>query len=738
MDQADARAGRLNLFAFPSETDLLFNLFLLAALMSSVNVALYLYGFAVRGSTSAPILVERVKYAETESLAGARRAQLVDQLKETALVLLVAVAMPATVLVSGFFLYRKHPASLRRRIQLRPLDRSTDPLFYDQLIQLCRASGISPIPSFEMSKSLMRIDAQAFGTSGRLCLRLGGGLRLLCRKEPDRFRAIVLHEIGHIANGDVPRSYFSAACWKSFVYTTVGLVVLVLPLSAIRRLGATVNATTWSRAMETIGSMIWIGTQVAVSLAVVAAIRAALLRKREFYADARAASLGASVALENAFRAQPPPIPGWKDLIRLWRLHPSVTDRLAILSKPERLSSIESGLPLLLGFLVALCGPGIFTIVSTALNGMVTSCGSLVPDGPFSLTSFQQFDWVAQFRIVAFTLIAALGIIVAFASLFVAMFWTTQQISRAFALPIQRMVVVRLLTNVRSIGRYRTLWLTAVLFAVGLEAGYRIVPMSQLPAGMPSLWFFPYTATVIGLSLIYLRFFSKRILAHHIGDTFPAWKIRVLTWANAIVLILSIGFIILERSPRIAPDSSTPAQEGVVLPAFQFFFLFAASLVTLVIVRLFAPLKCPSCRAHCRLRNVLGHNCAACGRALAPWPLETCSSRAAAPEVAAAIIDPQLVMALPPLRSRMAIASMIIGLISLVLSPCIFVWPFSVPAGLVAITFGHIAINRAKGSRVSGKGLARWGLLSGYLSLVAAAFFLCVYLTYGLRHYLGS
>jgi hypothetical protein len=67
----------------------------------------------------------------------------------------------------------------------------------------------------------------------------------------------------------------------------------------------------------------------------------------------------------------------------------------------------------------------------------------------------------------------------------------------------------------------------------------------------------------------------------------------------------------------------------------------------------------------------------------------------------------------------MSIAALICGILSLVLC-CM--WFGSLPLALVAIVLGHMAISRVNSdpSRSGGKGMARAGLVTGYLGLLAS------------------
>ena len=75
--------------------------------------------------------------------------------------------------------------------------------------------------------------------------------------------------------------------------------------------------------------------------------------------------------------------------------------------------------------------------------------------------------------------------------------------------------------------------------------------------------------------------------------------------------------------------------------------------------------------------------------------------------------------AVGPISQGQAIASMVCGIVSLVIC-CL--WFVSGPLAIVAIALGHVAISKAKKdpARFGGKGMARAGLITGYIGLVCA------------------
>ena len=89
------------------------------------------------------------------------------------------------------------------------------------------------------------------------------------------------------------------------------------------------------------------------------------------------------------------------------------------------------------------------------------------------------------------------------------------------------------------------------------------------------------------------------------------------------------------------------------------------------------------------------------------------------PPVASPSAAPAAYQASQPPSQGLGIASLVCGILSLVLC-CL--WFGSLPLALIAIILGHVAISKVKRdpARNGGKGMARTGLVTGYLGLIAS------------------
>jgi len=89
------------------------------------------------------------------------------------------------------------------------------------------------------------------------------------------------------------------------------------------------------------------------------------------------------------------------------------------------------------------------------------------------------------------------------------------------------------------------------------------------------------------------------------------------------------------------------------------------------------------------------------------------------PYASSPVSHPPAAVAFGPVSQGQAIASMVCGIVSLVIC-CL--WFVSGPLAIVAVVLGHVAISKAKKdpARFGGKGMARAGLITGYLGLLGS------------------
>ncbi len=149
-----------------------------------------------------------------------------------------------------------------------------DPDIVACLLGLCAVIGLTKPPQFLLRALNSSTSGLAFGHLGKHYVVLNGGLVTLFYQDRKRFEAIMLHELAHLTNQDVDRTYFSLAVGLSF------LLVTLIPLAVSNILGLISNfAVNFSY-------VLWQTFSVTLYLPIIYMTLASILRSREIYADA--------------------------------------------------------------------------------------------------------------------------------------------------------------------------------------------------------------------------------------------------------------------------------------------------------------------------------------------------------------------------------------------------------------------------------------------------------------------
>ncbi len=444
----------LNPFALPSETDALFRLLVIAAWMVAIMLSLVLL-LALNPEASFDGSI--VLTTDPDQRAGFVRELLPSALS--------AVATTLVLFGLAYALYRSYPGRIRRRKQLEPLTLDKDKAFFSAVNQLVQQTGLTPPPSLEVGTGL---NGLAFDYRPRPAIALDGsprGLRLQMRKAPDAVQAIVLHEAAHIANQDVERSYFAQALW------TVVVPVTVIPLLAwvlVMGLGSMANlAVQGQSALEPLSLILLTAARAAIMLGIIGLVRAQLLRTRELYADARAASWGARRGLlrnlGNAAASETRRRAG------AWSLHPPARERITAIEDPQRLFQRSWVIPFVTGFLLALVITGLVIAYLPAAQLVLEPIRWLRLDlGP------DQFVlWLAA-RISYF--------VMAFVLLIGPVIFVGALVHGSLGVQVRRQTVSDLVHGATGIRRYLGLAGPAILVALGMEVGFIAIPLGPLAA----------------------------------------------------------------------------------------------------------------------------------------------------------------------------------------------------------------------------------------------------------------
>jgi Zn-dependent protease with chaperone function len=322
------RPPRLNPFAFPSDTNFRFALLIVAVLGSSLLIYSVIYN-------SIPVYWGRYQAAQDRCSEAARASHPTESFEDSlgrssqfaqcieptereraqwmigCLLVLLAVAGA---------IYWVLPTWKIRRRGLVPLTSEDAPEVAAYLAELCREAGLARPPAFVWNPLDAAANGLAFGRLGRYYVYLGRGLVNQFYSSRPAFRAVVLHELAHLRNRDVDKTYFTVALWQAFVLAALLPLVVTLRHSAAEKI-------------------LSFGWRVLGLTALVFLTRNAILRARELYADVRASVWdGRGGALGRVLEALPKPRRRWAVL----RVHPDPGERVRALQDTQPLFRMSS------------------------------------------------------------------------------------------------------------------------------------------------------------------------------------------------------------------------------------------------------------------------------------------------------------------------------------------------------------------------------------------------------------
>lgn len=395
--QASNHPQRLNPFVFPSQTDLRFVLLVASVLGASLfiydllylsvpansraAVAAYSRCFAASGmarATPAPVHEQFARTATFNScMTATRRANAAG----------MALGM-ATLLAVAATIYWLFPAWKCRRERLRPLDaEDVDEEVVTYLAGLCREAGLSRPPRFVWDPLDAASHGLAFGRVGDYYVALSGGLVTQFYTDRPAFRAVVLHELAHLRNADVTKTYLTVAVWWAFVAVALAPFVLAFAYALLR----------FGRGP---GDLARLGWPVIPLALLVYLSRNAVLRTREIYADVRASVWdGPDGALRRLLGADMPAPGGW------WRAalraHPQASERRRALDDTRPLFRMGPWEALATGVAATIGFPSVVTLFSHLAPGNGPAWAAALVFAPLTIGVVGVGLWRATFAALA-------------------------------------------------------------------------------------------------------------------------------------------------------------------------------------------------------------------------------------------------------------------------------------------------------------------------------------------------
>jgi Zn-dependent protease with chaperone function len=631
---------RLNPFAFPAETTVRFNLMIFALVMMSIDMIEVLVGIIsdYRVSILAVNEIELPEITGTESVAPLL-ASLWQSFGFQVVSLTLVVLLIGCLLGAAYILFRLHPRSLRRTRHLYTFPEEKDPKFTAEIRALAHVAGVSPAPTIEVGAKSADTDGQVFGFKGHYAMRMGSRMPLLLRKSPELFRATVLHELAHIVNGDIGRTYYSQSLWNVVLALLAVPSILIYCAQFMARLGreavALLSGTEGNLLQlvtSGVPSFLLVTIQFIGWVALLAALRGSLLRTREIYADWRAALWGALDGLRAIFEGNSARRPSWWS--GLWRLHPAPQDRLRLLLNPRRLFDIPHDLPLLAGVLIGAASSGLLSF--TLLLSIVVA-ETLTLGGVLTLLGGPLLSLMSD-------LVAVLAIPIAVLTLIAPTYVLSGLTAGSLGLQAQRDGLAAAALRERGgLTAYLKLVVPAALYAIGLQVGFTLSPIpffSPLPRLIgntvdvvqlllllaATLAWLAFATTLIWLWLTWGRYTAGRWMSRKTGPRPPHRRRRFLTTYLAITLWIVLVPLLVAQALYVdvifnPTNQVVPTDFGILATVVGLALAaFIGGAGWLLIEMLSSgPISCPQCKRRTKHRQAVGFACEHCGSELAAW-----------------------------------------------------------------------------------------------------------------------
>lgn len=603
----------LNPFSFPSETRARFKMLLVTALVVTWSHAAALISVPSVFTnvlseeeqariTFDPIVHEKLPNAQIADFSFLTPVNSWKTLRLYGVRPLLACLLVSTALTLGLIIYISHPWRRRRALKSRPLTNSEAPTLVREIRDLARTCGVSKRLELEWAPGML--DGLAIGFPWRKILVYRALPMGLDRPLSDVEKAIVLHELGHLANRDIGVRELSRALWLgviavTFIVTVLGAFLGSAPpvfwLFFVLRVAGVCTAA----------CLIWWG----------------LVRTREYYADWRVVSWNMKEALLQRL--------SFPSNSRHKLGHPTNSSRVATLHDGHELFKISSDLPFVTGLLLA--------IIALYIEPLVRDLAMIYL--PVMGTFFWTIHDAAGPLSPAAGLMSVLYLgVLPFFFLSVILIRLTAYISGALGVQVQREAIADLASRGAAAWRYIPMWRVAFIFALGFEVGALLAPFD----GMASLrlgrlaWIVGFTC-IAWIWLVYVRAASRLLLGSCVGARAPIMR-RLFVGGSSAVLLAALfwpAFYVRQLVSVPVVDWPNPAgfESNQVAWAFvglNFMMLLASAVFFYVVLvgmvvagaALWLAVRrvsCPGCGALVRPRLTVGKYCPTCARPLSAW-----------------------------------------------------------------------------------------------------------------------
>lgn len=617
----------LNPFALPPETDARFNLLIAAILVLSIILSSYL-PFYIYSEFDVKINVGKTKpQTETTFQEGLQETadESIQKVKQYLFPLLIFVIVMILLIFFTIYIYKRHPIQIIKKQKLKSLHDATDIRFQkikDEIRSLSDLYGIK-IPETFISSNFTA-GSQAFGYTKRSMLRVDNGLRILVSKNVQKFRSIILHEMGHFVNNDVSRMYVARSLWRTalflFAIPTIILIIITFLSGIWSKISDGISTDDLLKIFFTnIPVTLTLLFAIAGSFGIIYMILKSLVRVREYYADWRAASVGAKEGLTELFNER---MKYEKDtpFYKFLGWHPTWNDRLRIIKNPSELFILRKDIPFFVGILIPISLNSFFTFaqIGYTLVGLFSGLSLLVTQNYLLnlISTLLSFIMMGVFCFTPFAI-------------------STYLISSSLGLQVQRNIVSSLALSSAKDFNFMDLIITSLLMTLGIIAGSMLIPYFSILTKLVDINLVDFATDKLPLLILtfmiafianllwlfYIKFFTPLVYRRYIKNKLPTLPYLIFTISSSLLLAIlylpGATFFFQIYSQKIEVVNSLIKILLILTPVLYLFYFAITGIVLWIYNRTIT--KCPFCNERLEEGNLLGRTCVNCHALLGEW-----------------------------------------------------------------------------------------------------------------------
>lgn len=460
-------------------------------------------------------------------------------LKTTLPFLVIPYIYTPLIVLIALGLYQSHPLRIRLLQRIKPVTQENGEELLRYVEQIAKSVSLAApyrvyLRDVKQSNARTRGNGQVFGFPNRYSLILNGSLRRLsrfARTDNTRFRAVILHELGHVQNKDMVPTYLAQSIWLSFfVGVALPALITTLVFFILNVVSIFVYADFNIQSIfDLFRFQVFTVFKFAILVLGIRFIWGELIRVREYYADRQAADWGGTDTLESltgqAKEDNRKAILKW-----LLSVHPLLSERTYMLRNTKNLFRMPLYHSVISGSLLALILGSGSLLVLTLLIGTLFLVASRIIFSDSTSGLVVGLSFLGLLAIIIVTIAS----VIAFGAYAVTVTLNSQQQKEAVLSHLDSEKLTWK-TSVRQLP-------SAILIACGIEAGFQLTPLSyfSIRDSFLSLVLLPVWISLLAfatwLALVFSRFLSHKTLERQ--GILRVRARRDITFASLMITLL--------------------------------------------------------------------------------------------------------------------------------------------------------------------------------------------------------